>query len=120
MNWKKAIGFGALLWLIMFAFVSAFLSFYALLWMKIVTAVVAGVVSFVLAGYAKPASAGQALGYGLCWVIVGVILDFLVTMRFNATFYTDLYLWLGYLLAFLAPLLRIKKATVPPPAQLAM
>ena len=113
MNWKKAIGFGVLLWLIMFAFVSAFLSFYALLWMKIVTAVVAGIISLVLAGYAKPTSVGQALGYGLCWVIVGVILDFLVTMRFNALFYTDMFLWLGYLLAFLAPLFRIRKTASP-------
>jgi len=116
MNWKKAIGFGILLWLIMFAFVSAFLSFYDLLWMKIITAIVAGVISFVLAHYAKPANAGQALGYGLSWVVVGVIFDFLVTMRFNAVFYTDMFLWLGYFLAFLAPLLRIKKPTVPPTA----
>lgn len=117
MNWKKAAGFGILLWLIMFAFVSAFLSFYTFTWMRILCAFVAGVISFVLAHYARPTSAGQALGYGLSWVIVGVILDLLITMRFNATFFTDMYLWLGYLLAFLAPLLRIKKSAVPPASQ---
>ena len=111
MNWKKAIGFGVLLWVLMFVIVSIFIAFgiYDFLWMMIVTAVIAGLISFILAGFVKPRNVGLALGYGLAWVVVGVILDLIVTMRFNPTIFASWTLWLGYVLILLAPLLRVKK-----------
>jgi len=119
MNWKKAIGFGALLWVLMFVIVSVFIGFKVpdSLWLNIGFAVISAVISFILAGYAKPKSFGMALGYGLSWLAVGVILDFIVTMRFNSEIFTAWTLWLGYGLVVLAPLLRVKKAPamMPPP-----
>ncbi len=60
MNWKKAIGFGALLWVLMFVIVCIFIGFkiYDYIWMEIATAVISGVISFILAGYVKPRSYG--------------------------------------------------------------
>ncbi len=119
MNWKKMLGFGALLWVLMFVIVSIAIGFKIpeSLWLNISFAVISGVISFVLAGYAKPKNLGMALGYGASWVVVGVILDGIVTMRFNSEIFMAWELWLGYGLVLLAPLLRVKKATAmtPPP-----
>jgi len=116
MNWKKAIGFGALLWMIVFIVVCIFIGFniYGSLWLDILTAIIAGFVSFVLAGYVKPNKAAIALGYGFSWVVVGLILDAIITMRFNPEIFSSWALWLGYGLALLAPLLRVKKSALTP------
>lgn len=111
MNWKRAITFGILLWILMFVIVSVFVGFkiYDFIITQVIAAVIAGVISFVLAGRVRPKSVGAALGYGFCWVLVGVILDAIVTMRFNPAIFSTRSLWLGYALVFLAPLLRVKK-----------
>ncbi len=120
MNWKRAIGFGALLWGLMFIIVCIFIGFKVpeSTWLNVGYAVVAGIISFILAGYVKPKSYGIALGYGISWLVVGVILDAIITMRFNPAIFTAWTLWLGYGLAIVAILLRVKKAqamTAPPP-----
>lgn len=113
MNWKKAIGFGILLWVLMFVIVSIFIAFkiYEFRWIRILTAVIAGITSFLLAGLAKPTKIGWALLYGLIWVIICVILDVLVTMRFNPAIFAARSLWLGYVLVLFVPLLKVKKPT---------
>lgn len=113
MNWKKGIGYGALLWLIMFALVSALLNLYYLYtWMPIIIALVTGLISFILAKYIKPTNAKLALSYGLLWVIVGLVLDFFITKQFNPNIFSAWSLWLGYILVLLAPLLVVKKAPI--------
>jgi len=111
MNWKKAIGYGLLFWVIMYVVVSIFIVFniYNNAFMKLVSAIIAGIISFVLAGYVKPTKAGVALSYGLTWVIIGLILDAAITRQSNNQIFLSKGLWLGYLLVLLAPLLRIKK-----------
>ena len=121
MNWKKAISFGILIWLIMFALVSATLTwYYGYQWFRIVVAVVAGIISWILVKNAKPGSMGKALGYSIIFVIIGVILDALISRKFNANIFTSKSLWLGYALILLAPLLAVKKKAMnnntPPPA----
>ncbi len=122
MNFKKGIGFGLLLWVIMFVIVSALIAFKiynsdepgVMSW---VVAVVGGFVSLILAGYLKPRSAGGALGYGLTFVVVGLILDLLITTRFNPGILGEAPIWVSYVLVFLAPLLRVKKAVASSPMQ---
>ncbi len=113
MNWKKAIGFGLLFWVIMFVVISIFIGFkiYDNALMKVISALIAGLISFILAGYVKPRKISLALSYGITWVIIGVILDAIITMRFNNQIFLSKGLWLGYLLVLLAPLLRVKKVT---------
>ena len=118
MNWKKAIGFGILLWVLMFVIVSAFIGFkiYDYLWVKILIAVIGGIISFILAGHVKPKSYGIAFAYGASWVVIGVLLDAIVTMRFNPAIFAEWTLWFSYGLGLLAPLLRVKKEpTMTPP-----
>ena len=113
MDWKKAIGFGAILWILMFAIVSVFIGFkiYDNAYMKVLTALIVGLISYILAGYVKPEKAVLALSYGLSWVVTGIILDLIITMRFNPLIFLSKGLWLGYLLVLSAPLLQVKKAS---------
>jgi len=112
MKWKKAVLFGILIWILMFAIVSAFIAFkiyYPYLWARIFLALISGTISFILAGYLKPKKASVALVYGIIFLAVGVILDALITIRFNPAIFGTRSLWLGYFLVLIAPLLRIKK-----------
>jgi len=110
MGFKKLVWYGILIWLIMFAVVSAFLNAYnEKTWVKVAIVLFGGIVALILAGKAEPTSMTIALGYGLGWVIIGVILDTLVTMNYNQNILHSKWLWVGYALILLAPLLRIKK-----------
>ncbi len=77
--------------------------------MKVVIIILSGLLSFVAAKYVRPKKVSEALAYGLSWVVIGVILDLLVTRQFKADIFTSKALWVGYLLILLAPLLRVKK-----------
>ena len=116
MNWKKAIGFGIVIWILMFVIVSIFIGFkiYGSVVMSIITALIAGVLSFLFAGKLNLKSVGLALGYGIVWLIIGYLLDLIITSRFNAQILSFWSLWLGYVLILLAPLLTIKKNPVVP------
>lgn len=115
-DWKKTIGFGVIIWVLMFVIVSIFVAFniYGNAVMKVIIAIIAGAVSYFLAMKLKPADIKMALTYGVLWVIAGVILDAVITMRFNAQIFQSKGLWLGYLLVLLAPLLAVKKGSGAP------
>lgn len=112
MNWKKAIGFGILIWVLMFVIVSIFIGFkiYDYTWMKVVTIIIGAAIVFFFAKKVKPNKVILALTYGLIWVVIGVILDALITMRFNEEIFASRALWVGYILTLLIPLLAIKKS----------
>ena len=116
MNWKRGIGFAVLLWVIMFVLVSILIAFK---WydgtglMPWIVAVLGGAGALILAGYLRPANAGAAIGYGITFVIISVLLDWLVTTRFNAEIFRSVPLWVSYALGLLAPLLRIRKPNPP-------
>lgn len=112
MGFKKLVWYGILIWLIMFAVVSAFMDAYnEKTWVKVTVVLLAGIIALILAGKAEPSSATIALGYGIGWVIIGVILDTLVTMKYNPDILQNKWLWAGYVVILLAPLLRIRKDT---------
>lgn len=113
MNWGKAISFGILLWVLMFVIVSIFVAFkiYGSVVMEVITAIIGGLISLILAVKIKPNKASLALGYGLIWVVVSVILDLLVTTKFNPTIFASWTLWLSYILVLLAPLLKVNKSS---------
>lgn len=114
MHWKKVIGFGLLLWAIMFALVSILIALNIydskdpgiMSW---VVAVLGGIVSYILAGYLRPASRAAALGCGAVFVVVGLLLDKLVTTRFSPDILKEISLWFSYALILLAPLLRVRR-----------
>jgi len=111
MNFKKAIGYGLLVWVIMFA-VSCIPAAYKAsesVWAIVLMFVAAIIVVYVVTGHVKPSSAGSALGYGLVWVIVGVILDYLISKQFAPNIFSLWSYWVCYLLVLMVPTLRVKK-----------
>jgi len=98
MDWKKAIGFGLLMWMIMFAVVSALMAvgLAEWSWLWIITAIIAGVVGFALAKWVKPKAISLGIGYALIWVVIGLALDALVTRYFAPDILTDWTLYVGY------------------------
>ena len=108
---KKTIGYGLFIWILMFVIVSIFVAFNLkdALWVKLATAVIGGVIAFVLAGKITLATYGSALSFGLVWAIIGLVLDYLVSRKFEPAIFSMWTYWLGYALVVLAPLLRVKR-----------
>ena len=106
-DWAKGIGFGVLIWLIMFALMSALVGFgveTTTTWLSVVIALIAGIISFLFAMGVKIESVGQAFLYGIFWAAIGVILDLIVTMQFTSTSLFGMWqYWLAYALVFVAP-----------------
>ncbi|MBI5138914.1 MAG: hypothetical protein HZA95_03920 [Candidatus Vogelbacteria bacterium] len=103
-NIKKAIGYGALLWLVMFAIISATLpSYNSYWWMTPVMSVVGLMLAYVFSRYENPKSINAAFSYGATFVVVGLILDYLVSYQFVPGLFNDTIYWLSYLLILIAP-----------------
>ncbi|KKS26329.1 MAG: hypothetical protein UU87_C0002G0008 [Parcubacteria group bacterium GW2011_GWA2_42_11] len=111
MKYIKIIGYGGLIWVLMFAIMSAFVAFGVsdTLWVKIISIFIGGMIAFILAGLIKPASLAGALIVGLVWVVIGLALDFFISKYFAPDIFKMWNLWLGYFLTFIAPTLRVKK-----------
>lgn len=118
MNWKKSVGFGLLLWIIMFVIASVFviLNWLEASWGSLVLGIIGGGVALILAKYVRPSSPKMALSCGLTWVVVALILDLAVTKQFNPGFFGGWEIWFGYALILLAPLLKVSRTTVQGPA----
>ncbi len=111
MNWKKALGFGALIWVIMFITISALVG-YGLstdAMFTIVVTIISLVVAYLAARNLAPNGYGLAILYGLIFAVVGIVLDFLISQRFAPDMFSSAYYWLSYLLIVLVPLLAVKK-----------
>ena len=110
MNYVKIIGSGLLIWVIMFAFVSAFLGFYNQSdYFKVLVIVVSGVVSLLAAYYIiKPKNIAEALFCSAIWLVVAALLDYLITMKFNSGIFYSFFLWGGYFTMVIAPALSLK------------
>jgi hypothetical protein len=112
MNWKKTISYGAVIWVLMFVIVSIFIGFgfYSPTWSKGLIIIIGGIISYIVAKkYARPASSRMAISYGVSWAVVGVILDTIITARFDPTVFQSKTYWVSYLVILLAPLLTVKK-----------
>src|SRR3989344_1896380 len=99
-NWFKAVGFGALVWAIMFVAASVIVAFGATIgigW-SLALAVVGGITAYLFALNAKPEDGVQALGYGAAFVVIGVVLDLLVSQQFVAGLFNMSTYYLGYAL----------------------
>lgn len=105
LNWYKAVGFGALIWLIMFATVSALVGFGISMttgW-SVALAVFMGILSYVFAINANAQTSGQAWGYAATWVAVAIVLDLIVSARFQSGLFGMWTYWLGAALVLVAP-----------------
>lgn len=114
MNWKKALGFGALVWIIMFIVVSIFIAYGAPSGelpspLNIVLTIISLVTVYIVSRYLALGNYNMALGYGLVFAVVGIVLDFLISQRFAPGMFSSVYYWVSYLLIVFVPLLAVKK-----------
>lgn len=104
----KALVSGIIFWGVIFAVISGLLTWYNSSDMaKIAIAIGIGVIAVLLADFLKPSNMNQALIYSFAWVIVGLILDWSITTRFNSQIFSSIYVWFGYALMFVSPIIYI-------------
>lgn len=110
MDLFKRIGLGALIWVIMFAWVSVLMFvfkletgwlYYILVWLGAIVAV------WFIAGLAKTKDLSDAFAAGLLFVAAGFILDYIVTRQFNSEILSQWSLWVGYAITLLIPVIRV-------------
>lgn len=109
-SWKKVFGFGLIIWLVMFAAASAFVGFEsgASLWAQMAMIILSGILAFVFARYSNIQSAGQALGYGISWALIGLFLDLLITYQFTQDVFSSWQYWTTYALIVVVPWIEME------------
>jgi len=116
MNYKKLIGFGALIWGIAFITMTAFIAYQ--LGNSILSTVglwiVVAIAAYLCGRNLQLISRAQALKYGASWVVIGLILDSFFTVPFTGwTIFGAWEVWLGYILILAVPLFTVKTQTAP-------
>ncbi|HYF04927.1 MAG TPA: hypothetical protein VEA59_02025 [Patescibacteria group bacterium] len=107
-NWTKALGYGVLLWVVMFV-VGAILASMGIGlsagWI-LVLGIIGAILAYSFAANARPGTAGAALGYGITFAVIGIILDSLISAQFTAgtNLFNSWTYWLGYVLVLAAPM----------------
>ncbi|MCR4280692.1 MAG: hypothetical protein NUV82_04730 [Candidatus Komeilibacteria bacterium] len=114
MHWKKALGFGLLLWVMMFVTTSIFI---ILAWVNttadIILAIFAGIFAYILTSYIRPLSTGTALSYGLIFVIIYIILDLIITASFEPNLFRHWTQYLTYIFILFAPIIKTERILPP-------
>jgi len=110
-NWKKAIGFGVLIWIIMFVTASIFVAYgvQSGTVMSLVILLVTLLAAYFCARNLVPTRCGQALGYGLVFAVIGIVLDFVISSRFVGGMFSSMWYWVSYALVVLTPCIAVKK-----------
>lgn len=104
-SWSKAFGFGVLIWAVMFILASILVAFGVSIgigW-SLVLAIVMAVLSYSFAVNANAGNSGQALGYGLLWAAIGIVLDLVISRQFQSNIFGMWTYWVGYALILFAP-----------------
>ncbi|MFZ2072390.1 MAG: hypothetical protein WA101_00385 [Minisyncoccia bacterium] len=113
MNCKKALGFGVLVWAVMFIVVCILLAYKMPenMAFTIIVTLVSLIVVYFAAKNIAPKSYMEAIKYGLVFAIVGIILDFLISKKFAPDIFNSISYWVSYALIVLVPMLTVKKKT---------
>lgn len=82
-NWSKALGFGVLIWAVMFVAVWAAIAMgiFSSVWTQIALAVIAAVATYLFASNAAASDIGPAFGYGVIFAAIGIALDLIISQR---------------------------------------
>lgn len=114
MKWSKILGFGALIWIIIFVLISVFVAYdYMPGWLSYVFAIIGIALAIWFAGFLNIQKASSALTVGIIWVVLFLVLDYLISRQFASDMFSSWLYWVNYLLILLAPMVRIKKSAMP-------
>ncbi len=109
-NWLKTLGYGTLFWVIMSFFVWTLASFglYDSLVSKTFIVVAAGTLSALFVENITLYRTPLTFFYGLAFVVIGMVLDLLISLQFTrVVFMTGTY-WLSYAAILAGPMLNLK------------
>lgn len=108
MNYKKLIGYGVLIWVIVFAVVSAFIAFDIPsdnLFVNLVSLIAIIIATWFLAKNLKVKTQKEMIKYSLAWLIIAIILDLIVSVQFTGFgLFGRWHVLFGYLLILIVPL----------------
>ena len=104
-SWTKALGFGALVWLIMFAVSSAVAGYGIAIGtgMGVALAILVGILAYLFAMGLNTENSAQAFEYGVVFAVVGIVLDYFISYQFATGIFATWTYWAGYALVVLAP-----------------
>ena len=108
-SWAKAFGYGIGIWLVMFIVTAVVVSGMGIALgtgLGVSLAILAGVVAYLFALGTNSATSGQALGYGAMFAVIGIVLDALISARFQGNLFGLWEYYLGYALILFAPWLE--------------
>jgi hypothetical protein len=117
-NWAKGLGFGIIIWVVMLVIALAlgWIGVEATLASNLIVAVVAGVLSYLIARTMHPYTFSQMAGYGLLWAIIGLVLDLGFMHGFDFSVMSDWQYWLLFAAVFVGPLVHGLQADVRNPS----
>lgn len=108
-NWSKALGFGVLIWVILFLLVWATIGMgiFSAVGTQIVLGIIAAVVTYLSAINAKASDIGPALGYGAVFAAIGIILDLIISQQLVSGLFGLWTYYLAYVLILFAPSIEL-------------
>lgn len=115
MNYTKFIGFGILIWVVAYLVATLFVAYGA---GDTLAAQITIILAVVVAAYVAATQVGEhsvfgMLRYSIGWVVIGLLLDALLTVPFTGwVIFAGWQLWTGYVLVALVPLLAAKQKGV--------
>jgi len=126
LNWKKTLGFGVVVWVVIFIFVTILIAFGLreetfIRWL--ITQIVVIITAVILAKKLSLTKTTTALSTGLIWIVISLILDLLITSYFTTMeFFNSWKIWVSYAIILVVPVFCLKKekpqTTMPPTANL--
>jgi hypothetical protein len=104
-DWKRAVSYGVVIWVVLFVVASIFVGFRAgeNIIFGLIMIVLAFGLSYYFGGKIGIKNLTIGLQYGLVFALVSLILDLIITARFTTTVFSQWHLWLGYIGIILAP-----------------
>lgn len=108
---SKLLGYGAIIWAVAFIVASAFVGFKVTnqLIVQGITTLATVITTYFLASSLNVSEIKEIIKYAIAWVIVGLILDVIITTRYTGwSFFSRWDIWLSYILGFVVTLLAVK------------
>lgn len=107
MNWKNFLVPPVAIYAVIFLFISALIGAkidQTATWVWVVSLVIDIIGLYIASKYVAAKDTKEGLTYGLAWVLIFVILDFVLTVPFTGTgFFADWHSYIPYALALLMP-----------------
>jgi len=107
----KILGYGAIIWAVAFIVVCVFIGFKVSseIIVQGTTTLAVIITTFLFAKSLNLSSRKEMLKYGICWVLIGLLLDVIVTARFTGwEFFYSWNIWVSYSLILIVPQFAVR------------